>query len=188
VVLIGMWVRQLIFIIMFATVAEVLLPAGDLRRYVKMVLGLVVMVAVITPVVDLWKGADWLEPLLFVELDAATFSGGQAWAKPEDPAVLGAHIAQQTLAGVVKQMAEEEAKEVKKDEAKNLTALLFCIDHVVDAAVDVSGASPVINIKAAPAADLKQLSERAVRLAGAVMGSAPEGIVVNVEIVRELMP
>jgi stage III sporulation protein AF len=179
--LIGMWVRQLIFIILFATVAEVLLPAGDLRRYVKMVLGLVVMVAMITPVVDMWKGNDWLEPLLFVELDAASSSGSKARTTPEDPAALGAHLAQQALEGMIKQLAEEEANEVKINEAKDLTALLLSVDQVVEAAVDVSGTSPVINIKAVPGTDIVQLSERTRRLAEVVMGSSANGAVVKVE-------
>jgi len=191
---IGLWMRQLIFIILFATVAEVLLPAGDLRRYVKMVLGLVVIVAMITPAADLWKGADWLESLLFVELDAAVPAGNSAWTKEEDPTAKGVRLAEEALAGVLERWAAEDAGETAiagettqawgaaaQAGTGELVALLLAVDQVEEAGVTRPGERPAITIKAVPGADLEQLTGKVQRIAGAVLGVPPAEIVVHME-------
>jgi stage III sporulation protein AF len=46
------WAQQLVFLILFVTVVEMILPAGELRRYTKMVVGLVVILAVLDPLLQ----------------------------------------------------------------------------------------------------------------------------------------
>ena len=50
--LIYAWTQQLVFLILFVTVVEMILPAGELRRYTKMILGLVVILAILDPLLQ----------------------------------------------------------------------------------------------------------------------------------------
>ncbi|HEX6971590.1 MAG TPA: stage III sporulation protein AF [Limnochordia bacterium] len=46
------WVRNLAFLVLFTTVAEMLLPAGEMRKFVRFVLGLVFILAIVNPLGD----------------------------------------------------------------------------------------------------------------------------------------
>lgn len=48
------WVSQLILIVLFAVILELLLPSGSFRKYVKFVIGLVLIVALLDPVIRLF--------------------------------------------------------------------------------------------------------------------------------------
>lgn len=65
-------VQNLIFIAMLAVFLPMLLPFGEMQRYVKMVLGLLVMVAVLQAAGEAIKGS-WPE-----EIPALTITGGSA--------------------------------------------------------------------------------------------------------------
>ncbi|MGV3487618.1 MAG: stage III sporulation protein AF [Tuberibacillus sp.] len=49
------WIAQIILLIMLATVLEMLLPNDSFKRYVKMVIGLVLIVALLSPVMKLFS-------------------------------------------------------------------------------------------------------------------------------------
>lgn len=66
-------VQNLIVIVVLAVFLEMLLPAGELRRYVKMVMGLLIIVAVLQTAGGLSK-SDWLAEL--PEFSAASEPGG----------------------------------------------------------------------------------------------------------------
>lgn len=51
------WVGRIVVLLVAAAMVELALPAGGLRRYVEVVLGLVVLVTVLRPVLG-WLGAD----------------------------------------------------------------------------------------------------------------------------------
>ncbi len=46
---VGEWLRQIVLIVMFAVVADLLLPNKEMQRYVRMVLGLAVIAAMLQP-------------------------------------------------------------------------------------------------------------------------------------------
>lgn len=48
-------VRELVILVILAVILELLLPEGDLRRYVRMVLGLLIIVAVLQTAVGFWN-------------------------------------------------------------------------------------------------------------------------------------
>lgn len=48
-------VRELVVLVILAVILELLLPEGDLRRYVRMVLGLLIIVAVLQAAVSFWN-------------------------------------------------------------------------------------------------------------------------------------
>lgn len=47
------WVRDLVIVVFFVSVAYMLLPDNNLRQYTRFVMGLVVIVALLTPVLNL---------------------------------------------------------------------------------------------------------------------------------------
>ncbi|GGL55439.1 stage III sporulation protein AF [Sporolactobacillus putidus] len=51
----GEWVSQLVLIVLFAVILELLLPARSFQRYVKFVVGLVLIVALMDPVIRLFQ-------------------------------------------------------------------------------------------------------------------------------------
>lgn len=55
------WIGQLGFLIFFAGAVQILLPDNDLRKAVRLVVGLVLIVAVVEPAVAWLDGASFLE-------------------------------------------------------------------------------------------------------------------------------
>lgn len=53
------WVRNLAFLVIFVTIAEMLLPAGEMRKFVRFVLGLVLILAIVNPLADLVTQGRW---------------------------------------------------------------------------------------------------------------------------------
>lgn len=49
------WVRDLVIVVFFVSVAYMLLPENNLRQYARMVMGLVVVAALLTPILDIWR-------------------------------------------------------------------------------------------------------------------------------------
>ncbi len=50
VAMIGQWVRSLIIIVLLGNLAEFILPKGDLKKYAGLVVGLVLLLAMVSPV------------------------------------------------------------------------------------------------------------------------------------------
>ncbi|CAM3242609.1 stage III sporulation protein AF [Sporolactobacillus spathodeae] len=48
------WVSQLVVLVLFAVILELLLPSGGFQKYVKLVIGLVLIVALLGPVIKLF--------------------------------------------------------------------------------------------------------------------------------------
>ena len=48
--LIGQWVKSLIIIVLLGNLVQFLLPKGDLKRYAGLIVGLVLLLAMISPV------------------------------------------------------------------------------------------------------------------------------------------
>lgn len=116
------WIQQLGFLVFLAGLAEILLPAGDVRKTARLVVGLVVILAVIEPAIGwildgagapAWRGSPDLSPLL----------AGREYAEE------GARIAGAALAGV------EEAWRVQAQ--RELAAFLGLIPGVSRAGVEL---------------------------------------------------
>jgi stage III sporulation protein AF len=52
------WLKEIILVILLAAFADLLLPNSSLQRYVKFVLSLFIMLAVLSPIIEFIKG-DW---------------------------------------------------------------------------------------------------------------------------------
>ncbi|MCH5584182.1 stage III sporulation protein AF [Shimazuella sp. AN120528] len=56
------WIRQIILIIFIATFIDLLLPSSSLERYVKLIMGLIIIVSILQPVLQLVLHEDkWLK-------------------------------------------------------------------------------------------------------------------------------
>ncbi|MCL4516366.1 MAG: stage III sporulation protein AF [Firmicutes bacterium] len=75
------WVKNLITLVFVVTFLEMLTPDNDLKKFTRVVVGFFVLVAVISPLLDLVRGgAAWPEPEeLFPFGASAGGSGGGAW-------------------------------------------------------------------------------------------------------------
>lgn len=51
---ISQWVRQIVMVVMFAAFVDFLIPENNFLRYVKVLLGLLVMIAIINPLIPLF--------------------------------------------------------------------------------------------------------------------------------------
>lgn len=52
---IGEWVKHIVLLILIASFLDLLLPNGHMRRYVKMVVGLLIIMLILSPILDLMK-------------------------------------------------------------------------------------------------------------------------------------
>ncbi len=75
------WVKNLITLVFVVTFLEMLTPDNDLKKFTRVVVGFFVLVAVISPLLDLVRGgAAWPEPEeLFPSGASAGGSGGGEW-------------------------------------------------------------------------------------------------------------
>jgi len=52
--LISSWITNILLLILFATILELLLPNSSTQRYVKLVVGLMILVAMLQPVLSIF--------------------------------------------------------------------------------------------------------------------------------------
>lgn len=157
------WASQLVFLVMFAAVSEILLPPGHIRRDVKMVVGLVVVIAVISPLVALVKGSDWLEPLFYMELPAAA-AGDEAVAD-------GIALREKALAQEVDAQSEQVAGDTE--------SFLLLLTELESAQVDLSGVAPVVKVQVSEGADWEKVSAKVRLLAAKCLGADPAAVQVR---------
>ena len=160
------WARQLVFLALFATVMEMLLPAGELRRYAKMVLGLVVILAVLDPLLQILQGHNWADTWTYGLV-------GQDNVSSESAVQAGMQMMDAALAGA--------AQAVRADVTGQMEALLMSIGGVEEASVDLATEEPRILIRTAVGADDNTLVERVRSVVATFLGAKPASIRVEVE-------
>lgn len=69
------WIRSIIFIVLFASFVEMLLPNSSMQRFVRVVIGLFVMMAVLNPVVDFVQNWGVMQQIPALSMNTATGSG-----------------------------------------------------------------------------------------------------------------
>lgn len=68
------WIKNIVFVTLFATFFELLLPSSKMKQFVRVVLGLFIMLAIIHPAIELVRGgfaADDIPALGLVGTNAA---------------------------------------------------------------------------------------------------------------------
>lgn len=56
---ISSWLKEIIMIILFAAFLEMLLPTSNLQRFIRVIMGLLIMLAVLNPVLNLLHGSQY---------------------------------------------------------------------------------------------------------------------------------
>lgn len=124
------WARQVTFLVLFVSVIEMLLPAGELRRYVKVVLGLVVLVVLLDPLLRLARGTDLADALLLPTI-ALSYQSDNPVSSGEQ---IASTLAKETVASVESSVAADVARELQK------------LPGVISARVCFSGARPQVSL------------------------------------------
>lgn len=110
------WVRDLVILVIFVSVIEMLLPGGALKKYVKIVLGFFILLTVLNPILHLLK-ADFQIGYPFNNLpghsDAqqATEARGEVMKRTNTALALGAYQSQlaQQIRGII--LTQEEVED-----------------------------------------------------------------------------
>lgn len=115
------WVRNIVLVVLFASFLELLLPTNGMQRFVRVVMGLLILLAILTPVVDV------LQSSRMPEVPALGGQGGQT----ADRVRSGAE-------NVVRERDRLAQEMYKRDLARQIRAVVTAVDGVADARVAVS--------------------------------------------------
>ncbi|QZY56965.1 stage III sporulation protein AF [Crassaminicella profunda] len=59
------WILNIVSVVIFITIVELILPNSSMKKYIKMIVGLLVMLVIINPILDLMHGKVKLEEDIF---------------------------------------------------------------------------------------------------------------------------
>ena len=115
------WVKTIILVVLFASFLELLLPVSSMQRFVRVIMGLLVMLTILNPVVEFIQSRSMPEQ---VPALGRRFTAG-ADQVPENTAAIA-------------DQKNRLAMEIyKKDLAKQIRAVVLAMDSVADARVAV---------------------------------------------------
>jgi stage III sporulation protein AF len=114
------WVKNIVLVVLFASFLELLLPSSGMQRFVRVIMGLLILLAILTPVVDV------LQSRFAPEVPAL---GGQS-APAADRVRSGAET-------LVRERDQLAVSLYKKDLARQIRAVVVAVDGVADARVAV---------------------------------------------------
>ncbi|MDT8901063.1 stage III sporulation protein AF [Anaeroselena agilis] len=114
------WVRNIIMVVLFATFLELLLPSSGMQRFVRVIMGMLILLAILGPAVDI------LQSRITPEMPA--------FAGQSDPA---ADRVTSGAEAVVRARDRLAAEYYRKDLARQIRAVVAGIDGVADARVAV---------------------------------------------------
>lgn len=118
IVLFTSWVKNIIFVVLFASFLELLLPNSSMQRFVRVIMGLFILLAILNPVITMVQ-----QP--FSPLEVTTFAGSSS-----TPLSITKDTKNFT------QGRSEVAREVyKKELAQQMQILITALDGVADAKV-----------------------------------------------------
>lgn len=114
------WVKHIIFVVLFASFLELLLPNSSMQRFVRVIMGLFIMLSILNPIIDVV----------------------QNHLTPSQVPVLSGSSASSTVilnnAQTVAQEREQLSAEIyKKELAQQMKVMITALDGVADAKVVV---------------------------------------------------
>lgn len=116
---ISSWIKDIITLIIFATFIDLLLPQSSMQRFIRVIIGLLIMLAVINPLIDVFQN-NRLSQLPIMNAEPQTRS--VALGNPDE----------------IKNAKNEIIREkYKKELAKQLKATVVAAEGVADARVIV---------------------------------------------------
>ncbi len=115
------WVRNIALVVLFASFLELLLPTSGMQRFVRVIMGLLILLAILTPVVDALQGHR------LPDVPALSGQSGPA----ADRVRSGAEA-------VVRERDRLTVELYKKDLARQIRAVVTAVVGVADARVAVA--------------------------------------------------
>ncbi|MDF2572739.1 MAG: stage sporulation protein [Sporomusa sp.] len=118
------WVKSIIFVVLFASFLELLLPNNSMQRFIRVIMGLFIMLAILNPIINIIenKMTEDQIPTMATRSSSDLSAGGD---------ILNA-------ANHVAGKRNELARELYvKDLSKQIRATVLAIDGVADAKVSV---------------------------------------------------
>jgi len=76
---ISLWLQKIILLVLIATVLDMLLPSSSIQRYVKFVMGLLILLSIISPIMGLLEKGLSPEKLALRIMDVGSSGGEQDW-------------------------------------------------------------------------------------------------------------
>lgn len=114
------WVKSIVMVVMFATFLEFLLPASSMQRFVRVIMGLFIMLAILNPLINVLHSQILPEPVT-------------VFGTPSSKAT-EIERASQAAAKGRNQLTQEM---YRQDLAKQIRALLMAIDGIAEVRVAV---------------------------------------------------
>lgn len=158
------WVRQLVVLVFVVSAAQLLLPTDNMRPYVRFVLGLVIVAALLTSMFELTT-FDFDFEALFVTGYASDFGNG--------PADKGQALTAAALGRLQQYDVERTHRHVERIAA---TVLGSTPEHVV---VDVDAGDGSRSIVVVRRDESGIGDEEAARLLGELLGIPPEHVIIT---------
>ena len=112
------WVKSIIFVVLFASFLELLLPSSSMQRFIRVIMGLLIMLVILNPVIDM----------------------AQNYLAPIQVPALSSHSAQSMIIlnqakGIVADREQVAAQLYKKELAQQMRVMIAALDGVADAKV-----------------------------------------------------
>ncbi len=114
------WVKSIVLVVLFATFLEFLLPSSSMQRFVRVIMGLFIMLALLNPLIDILH-SRWLPEKVAV---FGTSSGNSSEIK-------------RAVDRAVENRAQVTQDIYRRDMARQIRALVIAIDGVSEARVVV---------------------------------------------------
>lgn len=122
----SLWIKNIIFVVLFASFLELLLPSSSMQRFIRVIMGLFIMLAILNPVLDLLS-KDWRND----EVAVLTSSNASILERADNVAAERDKLAQEVF---------------KKDIARQVKSTVMAFDGVGNAAVNIDVTADKMNL------------------------------------------
>lgn len=130
----GEWLKQIILIVILAVLTDLLLPTKAMQKYVRTVMGLVVIAAILQPIIPLFQ-RDWADHLSAMVASEVASSSNNSTTNTSNTDLLPG------LSGYEADLQQQQAKTEDKYIALQLRSLINGQFHDTVSQVAVTGAS-----------------------------------------------
>lgn len=117
---ISAWIKEIISVVLFATFLDLLLPSSSMQKFIRVIVGLFIMLAILNPFIDVIQNRTTLSrvPVVSGNLD-------------NSPAIVDMNNA------MITKREQLSVELYKKELAKQIRALVIAVEGVADAKVSV---------------------------------------------------
>lgn len=121
--LIGAWITNIILVILFAFILELLLPNSKIERYVKLVVGLMLLVVMLQPLLSIFQlePEKWLKEISSLEWEPSSFEASSIDSQKME-------IQLDNLAYISEYMAIQLANEARAQLQQNYEVVLVDVN------------------------------------------------------------